>query len=423
MKSNFPVNILIPFVENSPTCFHVISNVRAILNAQDFTELRETEKWELKTGGKYFVTRNNSSLIAFTIPENGIEDYRIIASHSDFPCFKVKEDPEIAVEKHYKKLNVEKYGGMLMATWLDRPLSIAGRIFVDTEYGIREVLVDIDRDLVLIPNLAIHMNKEANEGYKYNAQKDMLPLFGDISTDADLFELIAAEVPCDKKDILGHDLFLYNRQKASIWGGNHEYLSAPRLDDLECAYGSLLGFINGSKTEHAAVYCVFDNEEVGSGTRQGAASTFLADTVKRICEVLHYSQEEYMIQLAKSFFVSADNAHAVHPNHTDKSDPVNKPYLNEGIVLKFNGNQRYCTDGASSAFFKKLCKANDIPVQMYTNRSDLPGGSTLGNIASTLVPVPSVDIGLPQLAMHSSYETVGTKDWNYFLTFAEAFYT
>ncbi len=422
MKQTYPIGTLMKLIKDSPSCFHVISNIKSILSEQNFIQLSEKEKWQLEPGNSYFVIRNSSSLIAFSIPESSVDSYRIIASHSDFPCFKIKENPEIIVENHYQKLNVEKYGGMLMAPWMDRPLSIAGRVFIDTENGIQEKLVCIDKDLVLIPNLAIHMNREANDGYKYNAQKDMLPLFGDVSSEKEFMTLLADIIGIDSDKILGHDLYLYNRQKPSLWGASEEYLSAPRLDDLECVYGSLSGFLSGKKEKHTAIYCVFDNEEVGSSTKQGAASTFLSDTLYRICKSLGLDREHYMQQLANSFMISADNAHAVHPNHPEKSDPSNRPYLNEGIVLKFNGNQKYCTDGASAAFFRKLCMEHDIPVQTFANRSDMPGGSTLGNIASTLVPITAVDIGLPQLAMHSPYETAGVKDWDAFVKLSQIFY-
>lgn len=421
MKNNSSIQTLMSLIQDSPSCFHVIQNMKEMLLDQGFCPLSELEIWNLKLGGSYFVTRNNSSIIAFTIPKAGFDHYHIIASHSDFPCFKLKENPELTTEE-YQKLNVEKYGGMLMAPWLDRPLSIAGRVYLDMENGIVEKLVHIDRDLVLIPNLAIHMNREANDGYKYNAQKDMLPLFGDISQKTTFLEILAAAADAQPEQILGHDLFLYNREKPTLWGSEEQYLSAPRLDDLECAYGSLLGFLNGKKTDGASVYCAFDNEEMGSGTRQGAASSFLADTLYRICLALGLSQETYLTQLAKSFLISADNAHAVHPNHPDKADPTNRPYLNRGIVLKFNGNQKYCTDGASAAVFRKLCRQIQIPCQTYANRSDMAGGSTLGNLATTLVPIQAADMGLPQLAMHSPYETVGVRDWEDFLRLCEAFY-
>lgn len=415
---------LIRFIEKSPTAFHAVQAMKDELTASDFTELKENEHWALTPGGKYFVTRNASALIAFAIPSSGFKDIHIIASHSDSPSFKIKESPEIESDKRYIKLNVERYGGMLCAPWFDRPLSVAGRVIVkDPKSGqFMTKLVNIDRDLLLIPNLAIHMNREANEGYKYNAQKDMLPLYGLADAKDTFFKAVADAAGVSEEDILGHDLFLYNRQAASIWGASQEFVSAPRLDDLQCAFASLKGFLAGKHEKHLAVHCIFDNEEVGSGTKQGAASTFLSDVLLRLHEVMGYSHEEYNMHLADSFMISADNAHAVHPNHTDLADPTNRPIINGGIVLKFNANQRYCTDAVSAAIFRDLCKAAEVPVQTFTNRSDMPGGSTLGNISNTQVALNTVDIGLPQLAMHSPYETAGVKDTAYLVKVAEKFF-
>lgn len=368
------------------------------------------------------MTRNGSALIAFAIPENDIDGYRILASHSDSPTFKIKENPEITVDDRYVKLNVERYGGMLCAPWFDRPLSVAGRVIVKEKDSFVSRLVDVDRDLVMIPNLAIHMNREANDGYKYNAQKDLLPLYGDITAKDTFLKAIAEAAGVKSEDILGHDLFLYNRQKGSIWGAHEEFVSCGRLDDLQCAFASLKGFLAGEKTQSLAVHCVLDNEEVGSGTKQGAASTFLRDTLSRISAALGFTEEERLIQLARSFMISADNAHAVHPNYTDKADPTNRPYLNGGIVMKFNANQKYCTDGISAAMFRALCQEAEVPVQTFTNRSDMAGGSTLGNISNTQVALHTVDIGLPQLAMHSPYETAGVKDTQYLIQAAEKFF-
>lgn len=343
------------FLETSPCCFHAINNIKNILSEKQFIQLRENQKWKLRPGCSYFVMRNDASLIAFTLPVEDFHGMRIIASHSDSPAFKVKENPELETDGHYIRLNVERYGGMLCAPWLDRPLSVAGRVIVkDSRGNLVSRLVNIDRDLLLIPNLAIHMNREANNGYKYNAQKDMLPLYGSLTAKGTFMETIAKAADADKSDILGHDLFLYNRQKTSIWGASEEFISSGRLDDLQCAYASLKGFLSGKKTSHLGVYCILDSEEVGSTTRQGAASTFLYDTLTRIHENLGCTREDYLIHLADSFMLSADNAHAVHPNHTDKADPSNRPYLNGGIVLKFNANQKYCTDGISAAMFRDL---------------------------------------------------------------------
>ncbi len=413
---------LLAFIEKSPSCFHAIKNMKDILLAEGFAQLREEDKWEIVNGGKYFVTRNDSSIVAFTIPETGALGYRIMASHSDSPTFKIKENPEMEVDKKYVKLNVERYGGMLCAPWFDRPLSVAGRVIVKEGDAFVTKFVDVDRDLLMIPNLAIHMNREVNDGYKYNAQVDMLPLYGDISSKDTFMKSIAEAAGVKEEDILGHDIFLYNRVKGSIWGANEEFVSSSRLDDLQCAFSSLQGFLKGEKKEYVAVHCVLDNEEVGSGTKQGAASTFLYDTLVRINECLGLSYEEYLRALAKSFMLSADNAHAVHPNHKEVADPVNRPYMNEGIVIKHSANQKYCTDGVSAAVFKDLCREAGVPFQTFTNRSDMLGGSTLGNISNTKVALNAVDIGLPQLAMHSPYETAGVKDTYYLIQAAEKFF-
>ena len=266
------------------------------------------------------------------------------------------------------------------------------------------------------------MNREVNDGYKYNAQVDMLPLYGDISSKDTFMRTIAENAGVKEEDILGHDIFLYNRVKGSIWGANEEFVSSSRLDDLQCAFSSLQGFLKGDKKEYVAVHCVLDNEEVGSGTKQGAASTFLYDTLVRVNECLGLSYEEYLRGLAKSFMLSADNAHAVHPNHKEVADPVNRPYMNQGIVIKHSANQKYCTDGVSAAIFKDLCREAGVPFQTFTNRSDILGGSTLGNISNTKVALNAVDIGLPQLAMHSPYETAGVKDTCYLIQAAEKFF-
>ena len=413
---------LLEFLEKSPTPFHAVRLMEDLLRANGYEACPEDTRWTLQKGGRYYVTRNGSALIAFAIPENDIDGYRILASHSDSPTFKIKENPEITVDDRYVKLNVERYGGMLCAPWFDRPLSVAGRVIVKEKDSFVSRLVDVNRDLVMIPNLAIHMNREANDGYKYNAQKDLLPLYGDITAKDTFLKTIAEAAGVKSEDILGHDLFLYNRQKGSIWGAHEEFVSCGRLDDLQCAFASLKGFLAGEKTQSLAVHCVLDNEEVGSGTKQGAASTFLRDTLSRISAALGFTEEERLIQLARSFMISADNAHAVHPNYTDKADPTNRPYLNGGIVMKFNANQKYCTDGISAAMFRALCQKAEVPVQTFTNRSDMAGGSTLGNISNTQVALHTVDIGLPQLAMHSPYETAGVKDTQYLIQAAEKFF-
>lgn len=415
---------LIRFIEASPSCFHAIDFMKKELLKKAFVQLHENEKWELKRGGRYFVVRGGSALVAFTVPKRTFSGMRIMASHSDSPTFKIKENPELETEQHYIRLNVEGYGGMLCAPWFDRPLSAAGRIIIkDKKTGKFESrLVDIDRDLLMIPSLAIHMNREANKGYSYNIQKDLLPLYGDISAKGTFLRTVAEAAGTDEAEILGHDLFLYNRQKGSVWGAFCEYVSAPRLDDLQCAFASLKGFLAAPKETFLAVHCVLDNEETGSMTKQGAASTFLYDTLTRTYAALGMNREDYLIHLADSFMISADNAHAVHPNYAEKADPSNRPFLNGGIVIKFNAGQKYCTDGLSAAMFRDICREADVPVQTFANRSDMAGGSTLGNISNTRVAVNTVDIGLPQLAMHSPYETAGVNDTVSLIKAAEKFF-
>lgn len=413
---------LLAFIRKSPTAFHAVDTMRKTLADQGFQELSEKDYWKLTPGGRYMVTRNNSALIAFSIPEDAPRRFHIMASHSDSPTFKIKENPEITVEKAYVKLNVEKYGGMLMSPWFDRPLSVAGRVIVPEGGEIREKLIDIDRDLLMIPSLAIHMNREVNSGYSYNPQKDLLPLYGTAGTEETFSKTLAEAAGVREEEILSHDLFLYSRTRGAVWGAEKEFISAGRLDDLQCAFASMEGLLSGEKKKSIAVHCVMDNEEVGSGTKQGAASTFLKDTLLRINSGLGRTYEEYLMSLADSFMISADNAHALHPNYTDMADPVNRPLLNKGIVIKYNANQKYCTDAVSAARFKELCNRAEVPYQTFVNRSDMAGGSTLGNISNTQVPVNTVDIGLPQLAMHSPYETAGVKDTLSLVKAAELFF-
>ena len=414
---------LLTFLENSPTSFHAVENMAARLRGEGFEELKEADCWSIEAGGRYFVTRNMSSLIAFRVPGKDFTGFQIISSHSDSPTFKIKENPEMKVEDHYVKLNVEKYGGMLCAPWFDRPLSIAGRLVVRTADGLLTKLVNVDRDLVMIPNLAIHMNRQVNDGYAYNAQSDMLPLYGGEAAAGTLIKTIAQSAGVAEEDILGHDLYLYNRMKGSVWGAGEEFFSCGRIDDLQCAFGSLEGFLAGGNAHSVSVHAVLDNEEVGSTTKQGAASTFLLDTLKRLNTALGRTEEQYLTALASSFMVSADNAHGVHPNYTDKADPTNRPYLNGGIVIKFNANQKYTTDAVSAAVFRSVCEKADVPVQTFTNRSDMAGGSTLGNISNTHVALNTVDIGLPELAMHSPYETGGVLDTEYLIRAAKEFFS
>lgn len=413
---------LLDFIQQSPSVFHVIDNMKKLLETAGFQELKEHQPWNIKEHGKYYTVRNGSSLIAFRIPSMNYTGYQIVASHSDSPTFKIKEHPEIEVDKQYIKLNVEKYGGMLYAPWMDIPLSVAGRVLVKADNHIFTRLVHIDKDLLVIPNLAIHMNRHANDGYTYNPQTDMLPLMGSMESKGEFYKLIADAAGVEQDSIIGSDLFLYNRQKGSVWGAKDEFISSQKLDDLECAYASLLGILSQSDSKNVCVHCVMDNEEVGSQTKQGAASTFLKDTLMRINNAAGRTKEQYYTALAGSYLISADNAHAVHPNKGELADPTNRPYMNKGIVIKYNANQKYTTDGISAAVLKAICERAEIPVQTYINRSDIAGGSTLGNISNGQVSVNAVDIGLAQLAMHSPYETAGVKDFTYLIKLFESFF-
>lgn len=413
---------LFTFIDQSPTCFHAVENMEKMLDKEGFTRLEERQFWHIEEKGKYYVNRNGSSLIAFTIPDKKPSGFHMVAAHSDSPCFKIKESPEIAVDNFYLKLNVEKYGGMILSTWLDRPLSVAGRIVVKENDCMRSRLVNLDKDAAIIPNIAIHMNRDMNKGVEYNPQTDMQPIIGDASLKGGFLKLIAKEADVREKEILGCDLFLYNRDKCRLIGADDAFIAGPRLDDLECAFAGITAIADETPENFINLCVVFDNEEVGSGTKQGAASTFLKDTLDRISGGLGIGEEEYHCMIADSFLISADNAHALHPNNQGKADVTNRPAINGGIVIKYHGSQRYATDAYSAAVMKDICNRADVPYQSYANRSDIPGGSTLGNIAMSQVSVNTVDIGLPQLAMHSAFETAGAEDVGYLIEALRVFY-
>lgn len=410
---------LLSFIAASPTAFHACRNLAERLAGEGYTELREQDAWALQQGGRYFVRRNGSALIAFRIPRGGVKGFLMMAAHADSPSFKIKEHAAVPTAGMYTRLNVEKYGGMLCASWMDRPLSVAGRAAVRQDGRIVMKLVNIQRDLLLIPHVAIHMDRSVNDGKKFDPNTDMLPLFGDSEAAGDFDRLIAESLGIKQENVLATDLFLYPRTPGSIWGARGEYLSSPRLDDLQCVFGCTEGFLQAEEGENVPVLCVFDNEEVGSGTKQGAGSSFLQDVLARAAESCG---AELRRCLAGSFLVSADNAHALHPNHPEYADRNDRPEMNKGIVVKYNANQRYTTDAVSAAAFTELCRKAGVPTQRFTNRADLPGGSTLGNISTAHVSVDSVDIGLAQLAMHSAYETAGTKDTEYLIRAARAYY-
>ena len=407
---------LFEFIKNSPSAYHAVNTVREMLEAEGYTELYESDRWKLAVDGKYYVIRNGTSLIAFRTVRDA-RGFMICASHSDAPTFRVKVTPEAVGA--YTRLEVEKYGGMIYYTWLDRPLSVAGRVILRTPDGVESRLVNLDTDLLTIPSLAIHLNRGVNDGAKFNPAKDLLPLYSSGAEKGDLVKSIAEQLGVDSENILSHDLFLYNRDEGRRVGKDGEFILCPRLDDLGCVYTSTVAFLAARGAQSLPVLAIFDNEEVGSETKQGAASTFLRDTLLRISG----SDQSLAVALENSFMLSADNAHAKHPAYPEMSDPDNAPVLNSGVVIKYNASQRYTTDGLSDALFRTVCKRAGIKVQTYCNRADLPGGATLGSISNPRVSVPTVDIGLPQLAMHSANETAGAHDIDSMISAITEFYS
>lgn len=412
------IHQLFDFIQCSPTASHTAATVRAMLVQAGFTQLLESQPWDLQPGGRYYTTRGMSSLIAFQVPKADFHGFSVIAPHGDSPCFKVKESPELRVDGQYTKLNTEVYGGMQLALWTDRPLSVAGRLAVRTENGVKGVLCDIRRDLLLIPGVAIHMNRGVNEGVKLDPQKDTLPLLG--GSQADLKRLVAENAGVAPEDILSWDLYLYSRAQGTVFGAEKEFIAAPRLDDLECVFAAAKAFLAGENRENVTVLSLFDNEETGSLTRQGADSPFLSEVLERISLSCGKSREEHLRAIASGFMLSADNAHAVHPDSPEKSDPTNRCYLNGGVVVKHS--PRYASDALTAGLFQRICQKAGVPVQVYYNNSKIPGGGTLGNLSGSHVALPTVDIGLAQLSMHSPYETAGAKDLDYMVWAMQAFY-
>lgn len=415
------INKLLSFLSKSVTSFHAVEGIKKELLANDFAELFLTDDIKIEYERKYFITKNDSSIIAFKTPKSNENfHFQMIASHTDSPTYKLK--PKYVVESlnQYTSFNIETYGGPIHSTWLDRPLSVAGRVMIKEGNEISSHLINIDKDLLVIPNMPIHLNSDANQ-MKYNPQVDMQPLFG--SKGCNLAALIATKMCVDESNIIDADLFLYNRFRGCILGANDEFILAPQIDDLEMAYGSLQGFIVGCNPNVCSVYASFDNEEVGSQTKQGAKSTFLRDTLELITSSFGFDTSQYNKAIAKSFMISADNAHAVHPNHPEKFDKTNICHLNKGIAIKYNANQSYTTDALSSSVFKYICDASDVNYQEIANRSDIKGGSTLGNLSTTQVACDSVDIGLPQLAMHSSCETAGCDDYKSMIKVSANYYS
>lgn len=403
---------LMQFIKSSPSMFHSIDTIEKYLEKEQYTYLPEGNEWKIEKGKNYYTTRNNSSIIAFQVGEN-LDNYhfQMSAAHSDSPTYKVKSEAELNGPNEYLRINTEGYGGMIDSAWFDKPLGLAGRVLVETEDGVESRLLHIEKDILLIPNVPIHLNRDVNKGYEYNRQIDLMPMFSNGALKkGDFDKMIAEFVGVDSEKILARDLFLVNNQRQTIWGYKDEFLSSPKLDDLQCAFASLKGFLGAHNPSAINIYTVFDNEEVGSNTKQGAMSTFLKDTLERLNLALGKSVEDYHRAVSKSFLVSCDNAHALHPNHPEKYDQTNRTMMNKGIVIKESANQKYTTDAFSRAVFKAICNKASVPTQSFANRSDMVGGSTLGNLSNTQVSVHAVDIGIAQLGMHSNYETCGSED-------------
>ena len=400
---------LIQYLQSSETPYHAVAEQCARLEAAGYRRLTEAQCWTLERGQGYFVTRNESSLIAFRLPQCDAMRFMMAASHADAPMLKIKDTPELPVVNGVRRLNVEVYGSALLLPWFDRPLGVAGRVAARTEQGVEMRLYASGRPLALIPSLAIHMDREANHGHDIQRQKEIVPLYG-LADAPDLLAVIAEDLGLRREDILAHDLVLYNTEPPRLWGANNEFLSAEKLDDLTCAYASLAGLLSARESDSIPVHIMLDSEEIGSSTMQGACGTFVRDTLMRIAEVLGWSEQAYLTAVAESFMLSADNAHAAHPNHMDRADPVTHPRMNGGPVVKFSGAQHYATDAVSAAVVRRSAELAGIELQSFVNNSDIRGGRTLGNIFVQQVSCHTADVGIAQLAMHSPYETCGSAD-------------
>ncbi len=407
-------------LEKSYSQFHAVRNIKEELIENGFEELFEQSQFDLVPGHKYFVTRNDSSVIAFKFPKNASKQFKITATHTDSPTFKIKPNP-IKRYKNVASLNCEPYGGGIYYSFFDRPLTLAGRVFVKTGESVESKLLYIDEDLCYIPSLCIHMNRNVNSSFEANPARDTIPMLGELPEDFSFNKFLSEKL--GNEEVVSYDLYLVSREKPTLVGLNKEFISSPKLDDLSAAYTALFGFLKAEDENAINVYASFDNEEVGSLTKQGANSDFLKHTLGRIAESLGWKKEEKFQALANSVMLSIDNAHANHPNRPEMSDPTTDVRLNGGIVIKYNANQSYTSDALSSSIVKMLCKKKDIPYQEYTNRNDLRGGSTLGNISNSEVSLTTVDIGIAQLAMHSSNEIMGAKDVDHMVKLVDGFYS
>ena len=411
------------FIKDSPVSFFAVQNLKAMFDKEGFEELAAHEPWTIKAGGKYYVTIYDSAIYAFVLPEDlskiKAPSFRMISAHTDYPCLRVKPCEEIRANG-YRKLNVEVYGGPIFSTWLDRPLSLAGRVTMKGEDPFHPIVryVDLKKPVLIIPNLAIHMNRNANSGVELNAQVDMLPVGGLVSGLSEENEQMVSKALCQALDvsadsIIDFDLFAYNMDEPQIVGFNEEFLSSPRLDDLVMAHTAATALIQSKPETGINVFLGFDHEEIGSRSAQGADSMTVSYALEKLCESLHYSRIEFLDMMAESFLISGDVAHAIHPNHPEKHDPVLKTQLNGGPVIKMAARQSYMTQSVDDAVYEAFCKKAGVPVQKFVNRSDQRGGGTLGPVVSSHLPCRIMDMGIPLLSMHSSRELMGVKDYDY----------
>ncbi len=421
IHEKFTLDGLFAFLDQSVSPFHAAAAASGILQRAGYKFCPEGQPWKLEQGGRYYTTRNGSAVVAWRMPCGSLTGWHATASHGDSPTWRLKV-ADIA-EGGYLKAETEGYGRMIASTWLDRPLSVAGRLLVRTKTGVESRLVAPDRALLCIPNLCIHFDREANASKTWNPQVDLQPICG-LEGGMRLMEVLAEEAGVKAEDILAHDLVLCTRQKAERVGVNDELFMSGRIDDLECAYTTLCGFLAGKGEEvgRADIWCMFDNEEVGSSSRQGAQGTLMADVMDRIEEALAVTREESVRARANSLLLSADNGHATHPNHPEKSDPRIPVRMGGGVILKYNARQTYTTSGLTAAAFQRICEKAEVPVQLFTNRADVRGGSTLGNLLGHQISIPMVDIGLAQLAMHSAVETASCTDAEAMARACAAFY-
>ena len=422
---------VIEFIDESPSTYHVVKNCSDILDENGFERIMPREKWEIKKGGKYFLKKSSSTIIAFTVGEdfdvkNG---FKIFGAHTDSPCFRIKPNPEIVTE-NVVRLNTEVYGGPILSTWFDRPLSIAGRVIVKGENSFfpRTVKIKIDEPLLTIPNLAIHQNREVNNGVKIDKQNDVLPVISLINKNFEregyLERIILEKTGIKKKDIIDFDLYLYATEKGCLLGANEEFMSSPKIDNLASVYTGLIGLLEAEENQDRInIFVAFDNEEIGSATKQGADSNYLLNTLERISLALGLSRGDFLQMLESSYILSADAAHAAHPAHLGKTDPTNRGKINEGISIKISAKQKYTSDGYSIAVIKQLIEGTEIQIQPFVNESNELGGSTIGPISSTHLDIDGVDLGVPMLAMHSVRELCGIFDVFYLKELAKEFFS